>query len=195
MLRLRALGIAVMCGILTVVVIATITAITDHRLWHLIIFCGALLSKIMNDLIRLLTAEIGAVSRLKTNRVNATVDTTHTVHVSPCRSSTFAGPTAPLQNLFNGVADTKINTLYHGSHKSISFSLNKIAPVPEILYSRLAACYGLYEKQGDRKGALCFLLTTLPHTLTFAIICTEQIGTWVSLTTLLRRIQRDIRYE
>src|SRR5216684_5751749 len=50
--------------------------------------------QIMNDLIRLLTGGISAVARLKPNRIDATIHSTHALFPTPRRSSLFAEATA-----------------------------------------------------------------------------------------------------
>src|SRR5713226_5969733 len=66
-------------------------------------------SQIMNDLIWLLAGGISAVARLETNRIDATVHSTHDILTAPSRSSTFAQATALFQDLFDRVASAKVN--------------------------------------------------------------------------------------
>src|SRR6266849_9222240 len=65
--------------------------------------------QIMNDLIRLLTGGINAVARLKPNRIDATVHSAHALFTTPRRSGMFAGAAALFQDLFNRVANAKVN--------------------------------------------------------------------------------------
>src|SRR2546421_5222909 len=57
--------------------------------------------QIMNDLIGFLTAGISAVARLKANRIDATIHSTHDLFPTPRRSSTCAQATALFQDLFD----------------------------------------------------------------------------------------------
>src|SRR5947209_10302066 len=65
--------------------------------------------QIMNDLIWLLTVRISAVARLKANRIDATVHSTHDIFTTPRRSSLCADATALFEDLFDRVASTKVN--------------------------------------------------------------------------------------
>src|SRR5438309_8576956 len=65
--------------------------------------------QIMNDLIGLLTGGISAVARLKPDRIDATVHSTHALFTTPRRSSLFADATALFEDLFDRVASTKVN--------------------------------------------------------------------------------------
>src|SRR5438270_11554648 len=65
--------------------------------------------QIMNDLIWLLAGGISAVARLKANRIDATIHSAHALFTAPRRSSIFADATALLQDLFDRVANAKVN--------------------------------------------------------------------------------------
>ena len=66
-------------------------------------------AQIMNDLIWLLAGGISAVARLKPNRIDATIHSTHALFPTPRRSSLFANATALFQDLFDRVASAKVN--------------------------------------------------------------------------------------
>src|SRR5712691_1362015 len=65
--------------------------------------------QIMNDLIWLLPGGISAVARLKTNRIDAAVHSTHALFTTPRRASTCAEAAALFQDLFDRVASAKVN--------------------------------------------------------------------------------------
>src|SRR6266480_1517112 len=65
--------------------------------------------QIMNDLIGLLVGGIGAVARLKPNRIDATVHSAHALFTTPRRSSMFADASALFQDLFHRVTSAKVN--------------------------------------------------------------------------------------
>src|SRR5437588_6848262 len=65
--------------------------------------------QIMNYLIGLLAGGISAVTRLKANRIDATVHSAHALFTTPRRSSMCTDATALFQDLFHRVASTKVN--------------------------------------------------------------------------------------
>src|SRR5260370_741688 len=65
--------------------------------------------QIMNDLIGLLAGGISAVTRLKPNRIDATVHSAHTLFTTPRRSSLCADATTLFQDQFHRVASAKVN--------------------------------------------------------------------------------------
>src|SRR2546423_333687 len=64
---------------------------------------------VQNDFIGLLAAGISAVARLKANRIDATVHSAHGIFPTPRRTSIFAEASALFQDLFDRVADAKVN--------------------------------------------------------------------------------------
>src|SRR5437588_811597 len=65
--------------------------------------------QIMNDLIGLLAGGISAVTRLKPNRIDATVHSAHALFTTPRRSGMCADAAALFQDLFDRVASAKVN--------------------------------------------------------------------------------------
>src|SRR5438270_6514957 len=65
--------------------------------------------QIMNDLIGLLAGGISAVTRLKPNRIDATVHSAHALFTTPRRSGMCAEASALFQDLFDWVASANVN--------------------------------------------------------------------------------------